>query len=140
MTKAPTTGRAGVSATPDNKTRSPAGGGERRDDRRGKPFQKGGKNEAPAAPARMDTVTTIVEKGPGVVITKISQVNRTTHTPVSAKYFVTFEGHEVIEFAYLSAARDRVKEGPPATPAASVEAEPEAIADAVTQEAETVEA
>ena len=58
---------------------------------------------------------TSVDRGEGWVIQKLGKVDQASHTAMGAEYHLIFEGHDPLVFGYLSAARDRAKEPPPAT-------------------------
>ena len=82
---------------------------------KGKPGGMGrGRDDAPRAPSRIESLPpSIVDRGPGFVITKVARVDLASRAPVGAEYFLAFEGHDPIPFAFLKAARDRSKEPAP---------------------------
>ena len=90
----------------------PGGAGRGRDDKR--------------PPSRIvDLAPTSIDRGEGWVIQKLGKIDQATHTPVGSEYRLVFEGHEPLVFGYLSAARDRAKEGPPEdAPVVEVAGEP----------------
>ena len=92
----------------------------------------GGRDDAKRAPSRVESFPpSVVDRGTGFVITKVARVDLASRAPVGAEYFLTFEGHEPIRFAFLGAARERAKEPPPEKPAAPVaETAPEDVATA----------
>jgi len=117
MTKSPT-GRPGGTPGSENGQRRGHGG-----DRHAKGGPKGRREaQAPVAQSRIEAVRTEVEKRPGVAVVKVSEVNRATHTTVGVKYYVEFTGCEPLEYAFLSAARERAKEPPPVPDSAPSEA------------------
>jgi hypothetical protein len=70
-----------------------------------------------------------VDRGAGWVIQKLGKVDEASRAAAGAEYHLIFEGHDPLVFPYLSAARDRAKEGPPEK-AQVAEAAPEPVEEA----------
>jgi hypothetical protein len=78
-----------------------------------------GRDEKRAPSHIISLPPTSVDRGEGWVIQKLGKVDQASHTAMGAEYHLIFEGHDPLVFGYLSAARDRAKEPPPESVAAS---------------------
>ncbi|WP_284945355.1 hypothetical protein [Acidisoma cladoniae] len=137
MAKAPGGPPKGKAAAPaqfdmNSRERKSGGGGKGRPGGPGGPGGRG--RDEKRAPSRIVTLPpATVDRGAGWIIEKVGKVEQTTNTAMGAEYRLIFEGHDPLAFDYLSAARERAKEGPPETektaekePAEDVAADPAA--------------
>jgi hypothetical protein len=110
MAKTPGTPKAKAAAPAqfDMNSRERKGGGK------GGPGGPGRGRDEKRPPAQIVSLPPIlVDRGEGWIIRKIGKIDQASHSAMGAEYHLIFEGHEPLVFAYLGAARDRAKEGPP---------------------------
>ncbi len=106
--------------TPKPKTGAPAqfdmNSRERRGGGAGGRSGPGRGRDEKRAPAQIVTLPpATVDRGEGWVIQKLGKVDQASRAAVGAEYHLIFDGHDPLVFGYLSAARERAKEAPPAT-------------------------
>ncbi len=93
---------------------------------RGKPEKR--------APSQIVTLPAVsVDRGEGWTIQKVGKIDQASHVAMGAEYRLIFDGRDALVFDYLSAARDRAKEGPPEAPKAV-----ESVADPIEEAPATV--
>ena len=109
MAKPPNKAKTAAPAQFDMNSRERKGG-------KGGPHGSGRGRDDKRPPSHIVTLPpTVVDRGEGWLIRKIGKVDQTSRAAAGAAYELVFEGHDPLVFDYLSAARDRAKEGPPET-------------------------